>query len=176
MSVRRQPSPFGLEPVSPWEHVDVDGQVAFDYRLVPNIVGWSESHLLIGAASARLTASDIGDALGDIVRAALALARGVDEVRVVWANEPGEYRWVLTRSRQVLSVRLLWFDDGPWSRKPDDRGREVLAATCEVQMFCAAVAQGAARVRGEHGVAGYRKHWDFSDFPSQDLDALLALT
>lgn len=151
-------------------------EVAFNYRLIPGTVGWSEAQLQVGQASASLTASDIGDALGDLVRAALALARGAEDARVSWAEEPGEFRWILTRTGQDLMVRVLWFDDGPWSDKPDEHGREVLTATCHLQPFCAALAQGAERVRDEHGETGYREMWDFADFPSQELDALLALT
>jgi hypothetical protein len=62
--------------------------VQFKYRLRGH--GWSEGRLQVGPASVELTASYLDDALGDLVRGALALARGATEVRLAWAEGPGE--------------------------------------------------------------------------------------
>jgi hypothetical protein len=147
--------------------------VQFKYRLRGH--GWSEGRLQVGPASVELTASYLDDALGDLVRGALALARGATEVRFAWAEEPGEFRWVLVRLGRSLSVRVLWFEDGPWSSVPDERGRELLAAACDPKAFWTAIANGARAVRDEMGTDGYKQRWVAHDFPSEQLDELLAL-
>lgn len=83
-------------------------EVEFVYR--PTGTGWSEARLTIGRASTPLSASYLDDALGDLVRATATLPQAQSTVRVSWAEEPGEFRWVLDRSGDELSVRLLWFD------------------------------------------------------------------
>jgi hypothetical protein len=145
----------------------------FDYQLTE--LGWAKARLRVGIASVELSASYLDDALGDLVRGALALALGAGEVRFAWAEEPGEFRWVLVRLGPSLSVRVLWFDDGPWNFQPDERGTELLAATCDPETFWSAIAYGARVVRDELGTDGYRQHWGAHDFPSEPLDELLAL-
>ncbi|NUR94896.1 MAG: hypothetical protein HOV67_06490 [Kribbellaceae bacterium] len=147
--------------------------VRFEYRLPA--LGWGAGKLQIGPMAVELSASYLGDALGDLVRGALALARGSAEVRFAWAEEPGEFRWILERLGEMLSVRVLWFDDGPFSSQTDERGIERLAATCDPAAFLRAIATGAAAVRDELGVDGYRRRWGEHDFPTEQLDQLLSL-
>ncbi|NIK55714.1 hypothetical protein [Kribbella shirazensis] len=147
--------------------------VQFEYRVRGK--GWGEGRLQVGPTSVELTASYLDDALGDLVRGALALARGAAEVRFAWAEEPGEFRWILTRLGESLSVRVLWFDDGPWSSQADEHGSQLLAASCDPMTFCMAVADGARAVRDDMGTEEYKRRWAAHDFPNEHLDELLAL-
>ncbi|GAA1509463.1 hypothetical protein [Nocardioides humi] len=143
--------------------------VEFEYRLTG--IGWSEARLAIGPVVASLTASDLDDALGDLVRATLALARGAAEVRVSWAEEPGEFRWVLQARGAQVDVRVLWFDSD-WNRLPDERGKVRLTATCDLRSFCQAIAAGTQAVLDQHGEVGYGKKWVLHDFPTEALREL----
>lgn len=80
-------------------------EVGFTYRLTGE--GWSEARLTIGAASTPLSASYLDDALGDLVAAAVLLPGAESTIRLSWAEEPGEFRWVLDRSGDQLAVRVL---------------------------------------------------------------------
>lgn len=141
-------------------------EVEFAYRLTGT--GWSEARLTIGVASTPLSASYLDDALGDLVRATAALAHAESTVRVSWAEEPGEFRWVLNRSGDELSVRVLWFDSS-WGPDPDEKGKVLLNATCSIDAFQSAIALGARAVLEEWGEAGYRAKWIEHDFPTAAL-------
>lgn len=155
-------------------HVD---DVHFSYRLTG--VGWAEADLRIGDQSARLTASYVGDALGELLRGTLALARGTAQVEVSWAQEPGEFKWVLVARHdasvdvQILRLRLRPEEASPG--EPADPGRQVLTARCGTAEFCRAIARGARAALEEYGFDGYRERWDQFDFPSETLSTLLAL-
>lgn len=158
-----------------WEHPHVD-DVHFSYRLTG--VGWAEADLRIGDQSARLTASYVGDALGELLRGALALARGASQVKVSWAHEPGEFRWTLVRQHDAsVDVQILRLHLRPEEAYPGARyepGREVLTARCDTQGFCQAIARGAQAALNEYGLDGYKECWDH-DFPSVTLSTPLAL-
>lgn len=141
-------------------------EVEFVYRLTGT--GWSEARLTIGAASTPLTASYLDDALGEVVVAALLLPESESALRISWAEEPGEYRWVLDPSGDRLSVRVLWFD-ALWGSDPDEAGRVLMEATCSVVGFRRAIAAGARAVLDEWGEAGYREKWVDHDFPTAEL-------
>lgn len=147
-------------------------EVTFEYRLTG--FRWSEAAIQIGRSGASLSASYLDDALGDLVRAAVDIAQGATSARISWAEEPGEYRWVLTRNDDQLDVRVLWFDE-LWGSDPDERGKEGLAATCTVRAFLLAVAAGAERVRDDVGTESYRAQWIENDFPSRELNHLREL-
>ncbi|MCK5927081.1 MAG: hypothetical protein KAG80_02690 [Nocardioides sp.] len=137
-------------------------EVEFTYRLTG--AGWSEARLTIGAASTPLSASY----LGDLVAAAVLLPGAESTIRVSWAEEPGEFRWVLDRSGDQLAVRVLWFDS-LWGPDPDEKGKVLLDATCSLVAFQRAIACGARAVLDEWGEAGYRAKWIDHDFPTATL-------
>lgn len=141
-------------------------EVEFTYRLTG--AGWSEARLTIGAASTPLSASYLDDALGDLVAAAVLLPDAESAIRVSWAEEPGEFRWVLDRSGDQLAVRVLWFDS-LWGPDPDEKGNVLLDATCSLVAFQRAIASGARAVLDEWGEAGYRAKWIDHDFPTATL-------
>src|SRR6266571_1195228 len=113
--------------------------VSFNYRLTGT--GWSEGRLVIGEEFADATASYLSDALGDLLRAVLALAEDSETARASWDEEPGEYRWIFERSGDRVRVRLLEFPE--WRAivdAPDAEGRTLLDASCPLGDLVAAVA------------------------------------
>lgn len=146
-------------------------EVEFVYRLTG--AGWGEALLTIGAHSAQLSASYLDDALGDLLAAATLLPCAESTIRVSWAEEPGEFRWVLDRSGDQLAVRILWFDD-LWGSKPDEQGRPVIAVACSLVGFQRGIAAGARAVLDEWGEDGYRERWIEHDFPTALLRELEA--
>lgn len=143
--------------------------VEFDYRLVGT--GWSEARFAIDEAWVTLTASYLEDALGGLLGAMLKIALGDEKARCSWEEEPGEYRWILTRDGERLRVQILAFPD-LYDNSPDEQGRPVLDAETYVRPVIAAVVRGAERVLAEHGASGYREKWVDHDFPSEELQQL----
>ena len=60
---------------------------------------------------ARLTASYLSDALGDLVAGLVLLAEGESPVTGSWEEEPGEYRFVFTRTDEDVRVEVFAFND-----------------------------------------------------------------
>lgn len=109
--------------------------------------------------------------LGDLLRATAVLDRARSTVRVSWADEPGEFRWVLDRSGDNLTVRVLWFGS-LWGRHPDESGEVLLDASTSVGAFRRAIAAGARAVLDECGEDGYRAKWARHGFPTSALREL----
>lgn len=125
----------------------------------------------MGWKAADLSASYLSDALGDLVTATVALPRALSTVRVSWAEEPGEYRWLLERTEEQVSIRILWFDTSP-GRADDAAGRCLLDASCVVTEFQRAVAEAAHALLARWGASGYRDQWVEHDFPTDALARL----
>ena len=145
--------------------------VEFEYRLVGT--GWSEARLAVGARWVGLTASYLEDALGDLLMAVRLLVEGDQSARASWAEEPGEYRWMLELSSDILRVRILVLAD-IYDDLPDDAGKVVFDESCDFRAFVAAIARGARKVLEEHGEDGYRAKWVDHEFPTEHLGALEA--
>ncbi|WP_375491427.1 hypothetical protein [uncultured Jatrophihabitans sp.] len=141
--------------------------VGFYYELTGS--GWAEGTLQIGDARVRLTASYLSDALGDLLRAVLAMGRGSERVRLSWIEEPAEHRWIITRENQQATVAVRRFEHWDNGIAPDAWGAVVFDATCRVEDLMLAVAQGTRQAYLAHGVDGYRELWGEHEFP---LDAL----
>ena len=77
----------------------------FGYRLTGT--GWSEARLGDGPCSVRITASYLGDALGELLEAVGVLLEGAEQARCSWAEEPGEYRWIFDRAGSDVRLRVL---------------------------------------------------------------------
>lgn len=126
-----------------------------DYRL--SGTGWADATVSDGEASAELSASYLADALGDLLRAVVALTEGAAEARCSWAEEPGEYRWIFARRGDDVSLRILGFLRG---QRSDAEGEEQFATTRPLRTFVTAAVAAAsavldpARCRGVRGPVG----------------------
>ena len=143
--------------------------VAFSYALTGT--GWSAAELTVGQTVRDVSASYLSDALGDLLGALVQLTEADGEARVSWEEEPGEFRWILTRTGDDLAIRLLWFDD-LYPPQPDEQGLVGIDDTCAFTAFVQAVAGAARAVLGEHGEDGYLERWVEHPFPTAHLHAL----
>jgi hypothetical protein len=80
-------------------------KVWFEYRLVPH--GWAEARFELDDAVADLTASYLGDALGDQLVGPRRLRAYPGTVRVSWIEEPGEDRWGSSDKGQLADIGAL---------------------------------------------------------------------
>lgn len=145
--------------------------VEFDFKLIGP--GWAEGRLAIGDGWVEVTASYLGDALGDLLRAVRELTEGADQARASWDEEPGEYRWIFRRTKANIQVMILSFRE--WRGvvdAPDSKGRPLFDAKCGLSDLVGAIAGGARRVLEEHGSEGYRTRWIEHVFPEGDLEVL----
>ena len=143
------------------------------YRLTGT--GWSECDLASEEMSVTISASYMSDALGDLSRAVLELVQGEGESRCSFEEEPGEYRWIFTRTdgEAGVDLHILWFNDA-FEKQPDERGKEVFAAATTMPELVRALVAALDEVRDSHGVEGYRERWVEHDFPEDEHAALAA--
>jgi hypothetical protein len=148
-----------------------DCPVRFDYRLVGT--GWVRADIADGTTSAVLTASYLGDALGELLNAVLQILDGADAATCSWEEEPGEYRWLFRREHGLVHLRILWFDDS-LPASPDEAGRVVFESRRRPEELAAAITAGADRVLDQYGEAEYLRLWVDFPFPTRVLERLRA--
>ena len=147
--------------------------VTFSYELTGR--GWAECSVRIGENVTRVTASYLHDALADLVSATGAALRGHPAASASFAEEPGEYRWILEpRADGQVRVRVLEFPEFGGG-KPDDEGIVLLDRECRLRTFAGAIVSELQRLEAKHGQEGYRRLWVQHEFPAERLVELQGL-
>jgi hypothetical protein len=150
-----------------------DPEVSIDLR--PSGAGWLDIDLRVGAAKITMAGeSYTTDIIGDLLRAALALATGAWTARVSFDGEPIERRLIAgavwnddTRSwREGAHIRIFEFPD-IYGNLPDSLGTKVFDAQCQQHNFIVAVLEGCRRFIDAHGQFG-----DHNVSPMRALRAL----
>jgi hypothetical protein len=141
------------------------GRVRYEVALEHH--GWVRARFEIGSARAELTGSYLRDGPGDLLLGLCVLRASPGTVRVTWAEEPGEFRWVFHRVGDDVTTRILWFDDWPTDLRDDD-GTEVLVATCGVGTLIRGITAGTSRLLRDTDEEAYARRWGHS-FPAGAL-------
>jgi hypothetical protein len=137
--------------------------ISIQYNLTGR--GWAECIVEINGQQAHLTASYLSDALADLLDAIAIVVRGANEATALFAEEPGEYRWRLTRvSDEQLCVCILWFKE-LWKHRPDEEGEVILKTECRLRTFAGAVLSASQSVLSTYGLDGYKENWVKNEFP-----------
>ena len=137
--------------------------VFVQYNLIGR--GWSECIVNINDRKIIVTASYLSDALGDLLDAVASIARGANEARTKFAQEPGESRWIFTRlPPDKLHICILWFGDN-FSTQLDSEGKKIFETECRLRTFAGAILSASQRVLEENGMEGYQEKWVNHDFP-----------
>jgi hypothetical protein len=134
--------------------------------------GSADAELTDEVTHASIPASYISDALGDLLCAAWRITQGASTSRCSWDDEPGEWRWIMTRDDRDVSLRVLWFD-GRRPPRADEHGEHIYQTRQDVGVFARAVALGASRTLADNGEDGYRDRWG-RPFPTRKLEVLQA--
>ena len=143
------------------------GAVEFSFRLTGT--GWARARLAHGSEEIELPASYLSDALGEVLGAVAEIQEGEQSAAASWELEPGEYRWLFSRTNGEINLQVLAFRDA-YPRLPDADGSVVFAATCPVGEMARAFAEGARTVLNLEGEDGYRQKWVEHSFPTSLLE------
>lgn len=140
--------------------------------------GWSKFTLTVGDQTTEVGAFGYcTDALGDLVRAALAIAASAFRAEVSLDGEPMEWRLIVQREWRspvpdLFAIKVLVFED-IYERQAEDAGDLEFEAHATGDAFARAVAAVAQAIWDEHGADGYNRLWAGSDgFPLKALRAL----
>lgn len=123
---------------------------------------------MIADGATEVTIEDVSyltDALGDLVRAVVALLEGAKRAEFVWAREPGDYDWLLTSREGTLFVRITRFRGWAGQRDANDRGKTLLKLRCDLREFAAAVLGQLTVLHTTLGPTGYKDRWVQHEFP-----------
>jgi len=146
--------------------------MSFSINFTLDGAGWATCIVSSGDAHCEITASYLSDALGDLVRAALATLSDGNPVSLSFDEEPGEFRWLLEQlPSNLLVVRILGFPE-LWGDRPDSEGKSLFRAEVTTIDFGKAVQAAAATVLEKHGVKGYAKSWIQHSFPLEQFQLL----
>lgn len=124
------------------------GAVQFSFRLTGS--GWARARLAHGSEEVELPASYLSDAIGEVLLAVAEVQDGGHSAVASWELEPGEYRWLFSRTNAEVSLQVLAFRDSH-PRLPDAEGSVIFAATCPVDEMARAFAEGARTVLSLEG-------------------------
>ncbi len=146
--------------------------VHFNYELVGT--GWARASIGDGNSKVQLTASYLGDALGDLLHAISTLLTGGSSARCSWEEEPGEYRWIFLRDGTEVDLAILALPDNmpPLS---DEDGEEIFRTVEPLERLATSIVDAAQRVLDEYGEDEYLRRWDRAPFPTENLRAIREL-
>lgn len=103
---------------------------------------WLTCGLTVDNASVFHPVNGWHDGLRELIRAAGLMLGRVQEAMACFQEEPGEFRWRVTRmAANRIRVRVIEFDDWGTGR-PDKDGKIVFDALCGVMSFAVAIHDG----------------------------------
>ena len=143
--------------------------------------GWASLNVRVGGSEVEI--GSVGyctDALGDLVRAAVAIATGAMTAQVIFDGEPTLWGIVIQDGWQSalrpqsyrFSVRSRSRDDGTSPSQVSSWSDVVAEGYITADAFAMAVSEAAHLVLTEHGEEGYLARWDMHPFPARALVAL----
>jgi hypothetical protein len=129
--------------------------------------GWCEATLVEADREVKMAISYIGDGIGEMAGAAVALLRGERSARFAFQDEPGEHAFELKRGMDD-QLRIEVFEN---RRNFSHRmGERVLEIECAVLDFVGQVFSNLHKFKTEAGET-YRKRWGH-DFPEEAYEYL----
>jgi hypothetical protein len=139
---------------------------------------WLNATLADGEQSATLIVSAVPyDAPSDLLLAAVRLLESTSIVLIRWCDEPGEYRWRLERSGDIVAIRVWWFSSANRSLT-DEEGTLVFTSSCGILRFARQVRAATQEVLDRYGREDYQRRWrwDFPDSAHHRLGELIRST
>src|SRR5260221_5075938 len=112
--------------------------------------GWWQAVLSDGTQQATIMASSIPEEpLLPLLWAVRLLLLGADESKCTWWEEPGQYRWLFSRTEKQIQIHILWFADGRrWS---DEKGKTVVRMECDLLAFAKRLAHQLGQLEYQEG-------------------------
>jgi hypothetical protein len=145
---------------------------AFRIRLSFEGHGWLDVRIHVDSIERRMHASYIRDTPLQMIEAANLFLKGIPEASFSFEEEPGEWRWLLVRDGDSLSIRVIYFTD---ARRPSKRaGEEILRADVPAHTFARALKLAIDELTKDIGDEEYEKEWG-RRFPCEAYDRLTVL-
>ncbi len=132
-----------------------------EIRYVLGDHGWSSCTIVIDGEPEVMVMSHVfGCPLTDLLYSLIELLDGTDAVDFCWFDEPGGYKWNISRSklnRQMLHVHICWLDsNGQWSES--DKILSELEFEIEQQFLFASIYAEVIKINELMKIQAYNKH------------------
>ena len=131
-------------------------RIRFEYQVVG--AGWANARISNGILEVELMPSYLSDALGDLIWAVVALLEGSQQQVCEWQDEPGGWRWELSRQESVLNLLILRID-APLKSMFNKRVSVVFHETCNLRQFAIQLHNQLWKLVCERGFDGYEREW-----------------
>jgi hypothetical protein len=138
--------------------------IKIDYNLTG--AGWAECSVESDHQTITISASYLGDALGDLASAVVEILSGQDETRASFWEEPGEYRWIFKKTDSYISLTIIEFNE-LMSKKKDNEGNVIFQKICTTNELQSAMKECLDRVLVNDSPESYKDKWVEHDFPSE---------
>lgn len=131
--------------------------VVFHYGLHD---GCLECGLTVNGVSVRHSVAGWHDGLCELIHAACAMFGRFDQATAYFQEEPGEFRWRITRlASNRVQVRVIEFDN--WDTgQPDEAGKQLFNQPCGVMSLARAIYDGSGQWLDELEQAGWAEKAD----------------
>ncbi|HZT99097.1 MAG TPA: hypothetical protein VFA10_05525 [Ktedonobacteraceae bacterium] len=114
--------------------------------------GWWQAVLSDGIQEVTITASYTPqEPLLPLLWAIRSLLLGADESTCIWWEEPGQYRWLFSRTEKQLHIYIVWFDEH--RRLSDRKGEAILRMECDLLAFAKRLAHQLGQLEYQEGKA-----------------------
>ncbi|MBJ7454505.1 MAG: hypothetical protein JHC74_00450 [Thermoleophilia bacterium] len=143
-------------------------EVTFQFRLRGGSwgVGWADARLEVGGNVVEMGPSYVTDALGDLLRAGVALTQGAPDVSLSWNEEGLWVHWWFALQAERVRLRV------EFQREDGSAPQEQLSGIVRLDALVRVVVCEARAVFDEHGEEGYLDRWGLHPFPVAELRAL----
>jgi hypothetical protein len=113
--------------------------------------GWWQAILSDGAQQATITASSIPEEpLLPLLWAVRLLLLGAEESKCTWWEEPGQYRWLFSRTEKQMQIHILWFTGGRVGLS-DEKGKTVVRLEGDLLAFAKRLAHQLSQLEYQEG-------------------------
>lgn len=132
--------------------------------------GWTKATITNGSEEISVTGTYLSDAIRDFIMVITTIVEGAENVTCSWQEEPGQYRWLISRRDGSIELSILWYDKA-FSHQRNEDGQQIFSCTADLRRFGKSVQRELDRMVYEYGVEGYKRTWNY-DFPLRELDRL----
>lgn len=132
--------------------------------------GWADCDVTDGTQVVALSASYLSDALGALAQATTDIVKGEMSAIASFLEEPGEYRWVLTRNDDRVTVEI--FEFAGFGDVNPSGGKVIFKSDITVEEFKKSVVDCLETVLNTYTLEEYKEKWVRHEFPMEALEDL----
>ena len=145
-----------------------------DFFYVLENDGWSTCYIYIGGEMFVMGPTHVfNDPIAVLLNGLISLLRGENSVEFLWHDEPGEYKWNVTRNfeqKHIVNVSITECAKIHCDSKPKI---QTLEFEVKLKLFCLCVLRQMEKIRDLMTEKSYKEHRE-GDFPYSEFNEFLS--